>query len=101
MTLNALSSPSMADGISLPHGKKVESPARIREAASQFESLMINEMLKSSRAAGGSGLLGNTQDQNSTLVEMGEQQLAQALASQGGFGIAKMVVAGLNQNANR
>ena len=45
--------------------------------------------------------MGDTQDQNSTLLELGEQQMAQALASNGGLGIAKMVMAGLNQNANR
>lgn len=83
------------------HAKKVESPAKIKDAASHFEALLITQMLQSSRASGSGGLLGDTQDQNSTLLELGEQQLAQALASNGGLGIAKMVVSGLNQNANR
>lgn len=80
---------------------KVASPAKIKEAASQFEALLITQMLQSSRASGGEGLMGDTQDQNSTLLELGEQQMAQALASNGGLGIAKMVVVGLNKNANR
>ena len=80
---------------------KVASPAKIKEAASQFEALLITQMLQSSRASDGEGLMGDAQDQNSTLLELGEQQMAQALASNGGLGIAKMVVAGLNKNANR
>jgi Rod binding domain-containing protein len=35
------------------------------------------------------------------MLELGEQQFAQALASSGALGIAKMVVAGLTKNANR
>ena len=34
------------------------------------------------------------------MIDFGEQQFAQALASSGGFGIAKMVVAGLTKHAN-
>ncbi len=48
-------------------------------------------MLKSARESGGGfiemGDDGN--DANSTMVELGEQQFAQALAANGGFGIAK------------
>ena len=35
------------------------------------------------------------------MVELGEQQFAQALASGGGLGIAKMVVKGLTNHENR
>jgi Rod binding domain-containing protein len=58
-------------------------------------------MLKSAHAAGGSTWSGDEEDPNSTLTEMGEQQMAQALASSGGVGLAKMVVAGLSKNADQ
>jgi Rod binding domain-containing protein len=80
-----------------------ESLAAIRKAATDFESLLIAQMLKSTRESGG-GMTGDADEQdetNSTLLELGEQQLAQALSSSGGLGIARMVVAGLTNHANR
>jgi flagellar protein FlgJ len=83
-----------------------DSPARIRQSATDFEALLLNQMLRSAREAGGGGLTADgdgddEQDANSTMVELGEQQFAQALASRGGLGIANMVVAGLTKHADR
>ena len=79
-----------------------DSPAKIKEAASQFEALLIQKMLESARSNGGTGMPDEAEsDAGSTLVELGEQQLSQALASGGGFGIAKMIVRGLESHANR
>jgi Rod binding domain-containing protein len=74
------------------------SPARIGQAATDFEALLLGQMLKSAREA----LEGDDdeKDPNSTMIEFGEQQFAQALAGSGGFGIAKMVVAGLTKHAD-
>lgn len=85
-----------------PAGK--DTPGRIRQAASDFEALLLAQMLKSARETSGGGLSRDGTDdnqENSTLIELGEQQFAQALASSGGLGIAKMVVTGLAKNANR
>ena len=86
-------------------GKKPEDdPARIRKSATDFEAMLLDQMLRSAREAGGGGLTadGNGDNQaNSSLIELGEQQFAQALASSGGLGIAKMVVAGLTKHADR
>ena len=72
--------------------------ARIGQAATDFEALLLGQMLKTAREA----LEGDDEekDPNSAMVEFGEQQFAQALAGSGGFGIAKMVVAGLKKNAD-
>ena len=81
-----------------------DSPARVQKSATDFEALLINQMLRSAREAGGGGLTGDGDDEsqpNSTMIELGEQQFAQALASSGSFGIAKMVVAGLTKHADR
>jgi len=83
---------------------KKDTPAKIRQAATDFEALLLGQMLKSAREASGSGLTGDGADdsqENSTMVELGEQQFAQALANSGGLGIAKMVITGLAKNANR
>jgi Rod binding domain-containing protein len=76
-----------------------ENAAKIRRAATDFEALLLTQMLKSAREAGGTG--DDDKAENSTMVELGEQQFAQALASSGGLGIAKMVVAGLTKHADR
>lgn len=84
-------------------GAVKDTPGRIQQAASEFEALLIAQMLKNSRAASG-GLSSDDDDgeeANSTMIELGEQQFAQALAASGGLGIAKMVVAGLTKNADR
>lgn len=83
--------------------RAADSPAKIKEAATQFEALLINQMLQSARALGGNGIADgdDSEGAGSAVVELGEQQFAQALASSGGLGIAKMVVAGLEPHANR
>ncbi len=84
--------------------KPKEDPAKIRKAATDFEAMLLDQMLRSAREAGGGGLTadGSGDNQaNSSLIELGEQQFAQALASSGGLGIAKMVVAGLTKHADR
>jgi flagellar protein FlgJ len=76
--------------------EKTDSPERIRETAGQFESILIGMMLKSMRESSGGGWLGTGDEQAlSSLSELAEQQVAQALASSGGFGLAEMVVQGL------
>jgi Rod binding domain-containing protein len=84
--------------------KPKDDPARIRKSATDFEAMLLNQMLRSAREAGDGGLTagGDSDHQaNSSLIELGEQQFAQALAGSGGFGIAKMVVAGLTKHAHR
>ncbi len=58
------------------------------EVARQFESLLIEEVIKSARIAGG-GWLGDDADATSeSVAEMGEQFLARSLSAGGGMGLA-------------
>ena len=71
-------------------------PKRIADAARQFESLLIGQLLKASHGSGGSGWMGTGDDQaGAQAIDLAEEQLAQTLAQQGGLGLAKLVVAGL------
>jgi flagellar protein FlgJ len=68
------------------------------KAAKDFEALLISQMLKSMRSEK-SGWLGSgdesDEDSNDAILSLGEQQIAQALSSGGGLGLAKSIEAGL------
>lgn len=72
-------------------------PVKVRKAATEFESFLIAQMLKSARESGSQGWMGTGDDQTgASAVEMAERQFAQALSSAGGLGLARMVEASLN-----
>jgi peptidoglycan hydrolase FlgJ len=77
-------------------------PSKARDAAKQFEALMIGQMLKSVRDAAA----GDDDDSTgATMLDVADQQFAQVLANNGGVGLARMVLGGLQKtgetNANR
>ena len=70
--------------------------AQIEKAAKQFESLLIGQIMKSMHEAGSSGWLGGGDDQaGEAAMELAEEQFAQALASRGGLGLARLIMQGL------
>jgi len=72
-------------------------PAALRSVAAEFESLLLAQMLRSFREASESGWLGNAEDQaGATMTELAEYELARVLASQGGLGLADLIVHGLS-----
>ena len=83
---------------STPAVAKKDSPEKIQDAAKQFESLLMQQLLHSMRE--GSGWLGTGDDAaGSTAADFAEQQFAAALSSGGGLGLASMVSRGLEQDA--
>lgn len=66
-------------------------PTDIRDAAQQFEALLIGEMLKATHQES-SGWLGNSDDAaGQQAIALAEEHLAKALASQGGLGLARTI----------
>ena len=89
MGASALSSPAIGGG----HGK----PTNAKEAATQFEGMLIGEMLRSVHDSN-SGSLDGDEDSDSesdTTYSMAADQFAQLMAKQGGFGVAKLLTQGL------
>jgi Rod binding domain-containing protein len=83
-----------------PAGEARPGAENVRDAAAQFESLLITQLLKSMREAGSGGWLGTGDDQaGATMMELAEEHLARVLASQGGLGLANLVVEGLDRAA--
>ena len=65
------------------------SRAQAREGARHFEALLIQEVVKAARSAGGGGWLGEDAGETSeSTAQMGEEFLATAIAAGGGFGLA-------------
>ena len=88
--------PVLVGGSPAPAGGP-DSPARVRDAAQQFESLLLEQILRSARESG-SGWLGADKDSaGDCATEYAEQQFAVALAQRGGLGIANLVAAGLEK----
>ena len=78
--------------------RTADSPAKVKDAAQQFEALLIGQMLKSVRESG-SGWLGGSDSAGSTATEYAEQHLATVLAHNGGLGLAGMIAKGLKSGS--
>ena len=75
-----------------------QNPAKIREAAKQFEAMLIEQMMRSARESASGDWAGTGGDQTAEpMAEMAEQRFAQLLASNGGLGLAKLVADGLER----
>jgi peptidoglycan hydrolase FlgJ len=74
-----------------------DSPEKIRKAATDFEALMIGQMLKSVRESSFGGGWGTEDQTSSPAIDLAEQQIAQMLAANGGLGLARLIAKGLDQ----
>jgi len=59
---------------------------KIKQSAQDFEAVLLRQMLKEIRS---SALADSNKGSNSTYLEMADEQLANQLAAQGGFGFGK------------
>jgi flagellar protein FlgJ len=78
-----------------------DSPEKIREAASQFESLLLGQVLKSMHEDGEQGWLGTGEDQTAaSAMSLADEYLAQSISKSGGLGLAKMIARQLDPSSN-
>ena len=80
--------PSLEAATDLPTDKK---PAKLADAARQFEALMINELLKAADSEKTTWLGDDADNASETALGMAQTQLAQSVASHGGFGLARTI----------
>lgn len=74
--------------------RQPDSPERIRDAAQQFESLLLSQMLRALRESAG-GFAGEKDSASDCALEFAEQQLATVMARSGGLGLATLIIQGL------
>lgn len=86
----------MLPTISLAPNSTPPTPERIRQAAGEFEALMIEQMLKAARDNTSTSLDGeNSPDANETMLDLANQQLAQLISKAGGLGLTRLIERGL------
>jgi Rod binding domain-containing protein len=90
LPLTASASPSLKAG----------SPTKTQDAAQQFEALLLSQILHSSHESGGGWLSSGSDSSGECATDYAEQQLATTLAQQGGLGLAKLIVTGLEKKAH-
>lgn len=83
----------------LDASSKKDTPEKIEQAAKQFESLLISQLMKSMHEDGSKGWLGEEDESSACASEMAEEQFAQALANGGGLGLSRMIIHGLSRSA--
>ncbi len=87
--------PTLAAGNEPAANSHVDTPERITEAAHQFESLLVEQLMKTVRESGEGSWMGGDDKSSQSLMEYAEQEFARVMSRAGGFGIAKTVVNGL------
>jgi flagellar protein FlgJ len=76
---------------------KADTPEKVRDAAQQFEALLIGQILRSARQ-GASGWFSDGENPSGEVAtDYAEQQFAAVLAQRGGLGLADMIAKGLEQ----
>lgn len=73
--------------------REPDSPAKIRDAAQQFEALLLSQFLRAARQ--GNGWMGGGDASSDCALEYAEQQFAAVMAKQGGLGLADLIAQGL------
>lgn len=75
-----------------------DTPEKIRDTASQFEALMLGQILKSMHEDEGEGWLGTGEDKTAgSALGMADEYFAKALAAKGGLGLAQMISTSLEK----
>lgn len=73
-------------------------PGKTKDAAQQFEALLIGELLRGAHDKD-SGWLGQSDSSSDCATGYAEEQLAAAMAQSGGFGLAALIQQGLDRKS--
>jgi Rod binding domain-containing protein len=92
-----LSTPGLTTGANAL-SQKTDSPQKTKDAAVQFESLLVGQILKSAHEENGGWLGAGEEDQTAgSAMQMADEYFARALTSHGGLGLARMISNSLDQ----
>jgi flagellar protein FlgJ len=83
--------------VSTTGARKPDDPAKVKDAAKQFEALLIGQMMKSMNESEGGWLGTGDDDSSSSAMEYGQEIFAQSMAQSGGLGLANLIAKGLQK----
>jgi len=95
--MSSVNQVQMSGIVSLTSGSAPKNTAKITEAAKQFEALLIGQILRQAHSSDG-GWLGSDDSSGSCATDFAEEQLANTIAQDGGFGLAKMIAKNLEKS---
>ena len=72
--------------------RPTDSPAKVHDAAQQFEALLIGQILRSVRESAGA----SSDPSSDSAMGFAEEQFAAILSRNGGLGLASLIEKGLN-----
>ena len=78
---------------------KPDDPAKVKDAAKQFEALLIGQMMKSMNDSEGGWLGTGDDDSSSSAMEYGQEIFAQSMAQSGGLGLSNLIAKGLQKTS--
>jgi Rod binding domain-containing protein len=87
--------PPISPGI--PSARSTDSPEKIKDAASQFEALLIGQILKTAHEDSDGGWGGESDTASASAMDFANDYFARAMASKGGLGLTNMIVKGLEK----
>jgi len=97
MDVVSLARPALASP-ALPASLGDRDPDKVRDAAQQFEALLLSQILET--VSHGGGWLGSGEDSSSGCANgFAQEQLAAEIARHGGFGLSKLIAEGLDRAA--
>jgi len=76
-----------------------DDPDKVKDAAKQFEALLIGQMMKSMRDSESGWLGTGDDDSSSSAMEYGQEIFAQSMAQSGGLGLANLIANGLQKSS--
>jgi Rod binding domain-containing protein len=89
------------DVTSVPSAHKTDSPEKIKDAASQFEALLIGQILKAAHEESDGGWGGDSDPASASAMDFANDYFARAMASKGGLGLSHMIVNGLERQGTK
>ncbi len=86
---------------SLEAGRKAPVPDQeAAKVASEFEALLIGQIIQSMSSSVGGGIWGGEDPSANSMIEFAQEHLAKSIAAGGGLGLAKIVREGLRQKSS-
>ena len=92
--------PLSGAGLGITSAHSPDSPEKIKDAASQFEALLIGQILKAAHGDSEEASFGSEADPASaSAMDFANDYFARAMAAKGGLGLTNMIANGLERQA--